>query len=570
MQLRKFIWCLLALAWCPQPALSDVTITGAKGDLADVLEGYLEAELENCPAPSVRPEAARRRYDQAVRKGLDAMGYFNAIYRITSPADDPCQLEVEVTPNARSRIDSWQITATEPGQLDATDVEWLDALTSDKSDFRPQRYETQKRQTLATLKDRGYIDAAFDTASVEVDAETNTAAIDWVLDSGPRYRVSAIDVEQDTLDDALFRNYLDLNPGDYLVAEKVVSSYENVIASNYFSRVRVTPLLEQRTDGTVPVRVTADRAPPWSVLGGFGFATDSGPRVRGEADARYLNRSGHRANFSALLSPVLGYTKAQYRWPYGDPKHQWYTLEASVNYEDTDTAKSDSLNLGLRRSTRLTRRWTQTTYTEYITEQFDVSAQEGHSQLLLLGTNFTFTSAIDTPRPRRGSYLSFDVRGAHSAIISDNDVLQVRASAKQILPFFGRSRLLFRGQAGATWQADFDDLPVSLRFFAGGDNSVRGYSLDELGPEDETGRVVGGERLLVGSVEFDVPVRENWSMALFTDVGSAFNATPEFTQSVGVGVRWYSPLGPVRVDLAHGLDDAAQTVRLHVSLGPDI
>jgi translocation and assembly module TamA len=130
-------------------------------------------------------------------------------------------------------------------------------------------------------------------------------------------------------------------------------------------------------------------------------------------------------------------------------------------------------------------------------------------------------------------------------------------------------RVLSRAAAGWTWRQKFSDLPPSIRFFAGGDNSVRGYDYESLGPE-RNGEVIGGERLLTGSVEFDVLLRERWSAALFTDAGSAFDDSPELSRSVGVGLRWYSPLGPLRLDLAHPLDDVERSFRIHVSLGPDL
>ena len=219
---------------------------------------------------------------------------------------------------------------------------------------------------------------------------------------------------------------------------------------------------------------------------------------------------------------------------------------------------------------RLTKRWTQTIYTDFQNERFDIADQEGRSQLLLFGTNLTFTSSISTPRPRTGQRLSVDLRGASSALLSDNDLIQIRLHAKQILPFLGTSRWILRSEFGATWRTDFSELPTSLRFFAGGDKSVRGYDLDELGPLDADGDVIGGDRLLSGSIEFDFPIRRNWSMALFSDAGSAFDDSPDFSYSVGLGVRWYSPLGPIRADLAHPLNHSDRTIRLHISIGPDI
>jgi translocation and assembly module TamA len=98
---------------------------------------------------------------------------------------------------------------------------------------------------------------------------------------------------------------------------------------------------------------------------------------------------------------------------------------------------------------------------------------------------------------------------------------------------------------------------------------VRGYDFESIGPERD-GEVIGGRRLVTGSVELDVLLRDKWSAALFADAGSAYDDSPDFSRSVGVGLRWYSPLGPLRLDLAHPLDDPNRSVRIHVSLGPDL
>ena len=117
------------------------------------------------------------------------------------------------------------------------------------------------------------------------------------------------------------------------------------------------------------------------------------------------------------------------------------------------------------------------------------------------------------------------------------------------------------------------NLPASVRFFAGGDVSVRGYEYKSLGPTDELGLVVGGTHLAVFSYEIDQLVRENWSVAAFVDAGNAFNDFDDvnFEVGVGVGVRWFSVVGPIRVDFAVPLaDDAPDDWRIHITLGPDL
>jgi len=110
-----------------------------------------------------------------------------------------------------------------------------------------------------------------------------------------------------------------------------------------------------------------------------------------------------------------------------------------------------------------------------------------------------------------------------------------------------------------------------LRFFAGGDQSVRGYDYQSLSPENSQGDKIGGQYLFAASVEYQYSFAERWRLAGFYDQGNTFNSlsTPSLKSAVGVGVRWVSPVGPLRLDLAHPLDGEGG-VRLHFSMGPEL
>ena len=130
--------------------------------------------------------------------------------------------------------------------------------------------------------------------------------------------------------------------------------------------------------------------------------------------------------------------------------------------------------------------------------------------------------------------------------------------------------MLVRGQVGLTAEREFAELPASVRFFAGGDNSVRGYDFEALGPADAVGNVIGGSSLATGSFEFEQPLHGRWSLAFFVDSGNAFEGSRIDAQTgAGIGGRWQSPLGPIRIDLAKALDGEREW-RVHVSLGPDL
>jgi len=165
------------------------------------------------------------------------------------------------------------------------------------------------------------------------------------------------------------------------------------------------------------------------------------------------------------------------------------------------------------------------------------------------------------------------LQGSYEFAISDLSFLQALMGIKWIQTLGERHRLIGRADGGTTLIADedFPSFPSSLRFYAGGDRSVRGYRRDSIGPEDDEGDNIGGKHLVVASIEYEYRILDNWAVAAFADVGDAFdNETPELRTGVGLGVRWFSPIGPVKVDLASGLDEPGDPIRLHLSVGPEL
>jgi translocation and assembly module TamA len=177
------------------------------------------------------------------------------------------------------------------------------------------------------------------------------------------------------------------------------------------------------------------------------------------------------------------------------------------------------------------------------------------------------------PRPLEGHRSNVQTRGAVEGIVSDTSFLQLYGNTKWVSGLWSGGRLLTRAEAGATLIDSLDSLPASVRYFAGGDTSVRGYAYNSLGPTDSLGGVVGGENLLVGSIEIDQKIAADWSMAVFVDSGNAYDAIADFDPAtgVGIGIRWFSPLGPIRFDVAVPLEsDAPDAYRIHITLGPDL
>ena len=165
-----------------------------------------------------------------------------------------------------------------------------------------------------------------------------------------------------------------------------------------------------------------------------------------------------------------------------------------------------------------------------------------------------------------------EVRGGLDQVLSSVSMLQVRGGADAVQGLMPKARVLVRGDVGYIFTSEFRRLPPTMRFFTGGDRSVRGFRYEGIGARDSLGNIIGGKALVVGSVEFDYQILPSWAIAVFTDAGSADEKLSfrNLEHSVGPGIRYLSPIGPIRLDVAFALSRPRSPMRLHISLGPDI
>jgi translocation and assembly module TamA len=193
------------------------------------------------------------------------------------------------------------------------------------------------------------------------------------------------------------------------------------------------------------------------------------------------------------------------------------------------------------------------------------------STLLMPGISYTYLKSDNKVDPHNGYRVQFDAQVAKEGLLSDTNLLHGNVMLKGLTTVAQNHRLLGRVQLGGNATNGYKSVPPSLRFFAGGDQSVRGYDYQTLSPENSDGDRIGGRYMVAGSVEYQYSIAEKWRLATFIDKGNSFNDLKfaDLKTGIGVGVRWVSPVGPIRLDLAHAMDDDGG-VRLHFSMGPEL
>jgi translocation and assembly module TamA len=294
-------------------------------------------------------------------------------------------------------------------------------------------------------------------------------------------------------------------------------------------------------------------------------------RVAACANNRYVNPRGHRFEGALSVSSVISSLAVDYVIPGDDPGRESFSVGARLAHEDNDSSVSDSATL-IARHTIESAGWTQSRFIELLHETSEVGEEDTVATLLMPGVTFDRVQADDLFKTRRGYRVFAEGRAAADALLSTTDLLSFSARVKGIYRFGEGGRVTGRTDLGTLFLANIDDLPASLRFFAGGDNSVRGYAWKSLGPKDADGDVRGGKHLLTGSLEYEHPVfGDDWWAGAFIDAGNAFDSSDfEVRYGYGGGARWYSPVGRLRLDLAFPDDREQDDWRIHFSLGADL
>ncbi|MCW8807702.1 MAG: autotransporter assembly complex protein TamA [Rhodanobacter sp.] len=544
-------------------------------------------ELSQYGHREISDAQARRLYERApeqVKVALEPYGYY----------------EATVTGDLRQVGKDWQVTLHvqpgEPVRIATVDLQ-LDQSASEIAPIHRAaqairrlkgrqlnhgEYEAARDALSAQLTANGFLDARLVTHRVEVSRAERRAAIKLAWQAGPRYRYGHIVFDGSQFRPGFLDRYLPFKSGDYFSQDQLLQLQQALNSADYFAVVNVLPDVDQAKDGVVDIGVQLAPAKQTIYTGGPFIGTDTGFGVRGGVERRWINRRGHKWKNELLLAQRLKMLSTLYSIPMPGPHQRSFNFGA--NYRDANTSTSQSRTLELvANESRQWRGWTRTLGVHALSGTFTVGkignepdntpgVDHGNSTLVFAEAALIRKRADNFAFVRRGWSLTLAARSTAGSALSDTRFSQITADAKWIRAFAGNNRLIVRGSAGMIWTGDFAALPPQLRFFAGGASSVRGYGFESIGPRNSYDRVIGGHNLLIGSTEVEHYFTRKWGVAAFVDAGNAFNGTDYRPKiGAGLGVRWLSPVGMIRVDLGAPIHDPQRHgIELHLVIGPDL
>ena len=351
---------------------------------------------------------------------------------------------------------------------------------------------------------------------------------------------------------------------------------------------------QAREEKKVPVIVTLNADRLNSAEMGAGFGSDTGVRLRGQYRRAIVNRRGHSFDANLELSQIRQSIDGHYNIPYNHPLNDYISLVGGYEREEREGVAQgmglmiESAVAGVDRVIKNPRgswqhafglrfrsdRITQDGLVDFsqIPEAFLVNKNE-QQQSLLFGYEVSRTTSDKRVNPSKGFKQTHKAEFGSETLLSDADMAIVNAGWRFIYSLGQNDNHQFvgRGDLGYIFAQDFSKVPYNLRYFAGGDQSIRGFDYKSLAAEQDGFRI-GGQALAVGSLEYNYQFKEGWRAAIFSDVGNAYDqdfSTPT-AYSVGLGVRWASSIGPIRIDVASGISDDSHPIRIHFFIGPQL
>lgn len=587
--MRRICRCLCLLPLLLLPVLSHAGVQLVVDGVDDQLKAAVTAgvSLSQYANRDVSEAQVQRLYDRAdaqVGTALQPYGYYEAhTTGKLEKADKGWRVTLHVEPGKPVLITSVEVklapeaSAIKPVKAAQRAIERLKGTRLDD-----EAYDSARDTLNGTLTANGYLDARITVRRVEVNRGEHSAAIHLAWDVGTRYRYGQVHFEGSQFHPGFLDRYVPFKSGDYFNQDQLLKFQQALNGADYFSVVNVMPETDTAKNGIVDVDVQLAPAKRTIYTSGLFIGTDTGVGIRGGMARRWVNRYGHKWTNDIVLAQRLKTLSSQYTIPLSGDNER--SLNFGANFRDANTVTSQSRTLELvANESEIWHNWVRTVGVHALTGTFDVGKtpnepestpgiEHGSSTLIYAEGSLTRKQADNLDFVRRGWSISLDARSTAGDLLSSARFSEITADAKWIRAFWRNNRLILRGSVGHVWTDDFAALPPQLRFFAGGDQSIRGYSFQSIGPQNSYGRVIGGNSLVIASATVEHYFTPRWGIATFLDAGNAFNGTNAHAKiGTGLGVRWRSPVGLIRVDLGTPINDAQRHgVELHLVIGPDL
>jgi translocation and assembly module TamA len=508
-----------------------------------------------------------------VTKALEPLGYYEPVAtyetHMTNAEKNNWQVNIKAVPGRAVRLSEVTISVEGAGKND----ERIEAELA-KNLLRPgQRldhgtYDSFKNNLMRAANSSGYLDAKWLQSELLIDKAERRAYITLQLETGARYYFGEISIEQNVIKADMMQRLVRMQSGDPYNVDLILQTQYVLDDTRYFSSAEVSSGEPDPLTYTVPIKITAkaNRKNSYAVAAGYG--TDTQARGTLTWDRRQVNRAGHSAKLELTGSAIGHEETLRYTVPVRDVALEKIEFSLSNKKEDLGDAIAFSKEF-TPSFTQVIGSWQRVLSVKFSDVKSVFPTQETKDFLIIPSISYSTMPGYILGQKQRRYSLYAELIGSPSSLGSGASFVQLLLQGERVFDLNEKWHLRLRGTVGASWlpTAEFTKLPVSVRFFAGGDNSVRGFALNELSPLDENGDSVGGRNLLVGTVEIERDLPKNLRLAMFYDIGNAIDKFgDELEDSAGIGLRWHISVASLGLDVAQPLSEKNRKPRLHLHL----
>lgn len=526
----------------------------------------------------------QRRIVSETRAALEPLGYYEPeVTYETVHEGDNWRVTIHVKPGRPVRLSEVSVTVTGPGGNERAIREVID-IQALKPGLRLNHgtYEQVKGALLRAAKNDGYLDARLTKNDLVIDRQERRANATIEVDTGKRYSYGTINVAQDVINDDSMRRLLRMKEGDPYTLDSLLRTQYVLDDSQYFATVNIETGTVDREALTVPVTVSAQPNRKHRFATSLGYGTDTEVRGKFTWDNRRVNRDGHRFKVELLGSSIIKELGARYVIPVMDVALEKLEFTGNLVEEEIGELESQRAEVGSG-LTQVMGRWQRVLFVRLSNETTTEGDGTSNTAFYVFpGISYSMLPSYIVGGKARPYRLYFELRGSPTTLGSDASFVQFRFQGERVFDFAQHWHLNLRAELGTTHiESDRDrdgdgdsdgddeilDLPASQRFFAGGDRSVRGFSLNELAPRDDiTKDTIGGKHLATGTLEVVRDLPRNFGVAAFYDIGNAFNdfADPQLEYSVGLGVRYSIAVASFGIDVAQPISESGRNPRFHL------
>ncbi|WGF88908.1 autotransporter assembly complex protein TamA [Marinivivus vitaminiproducens] len=552
----------------------------ADESLAGLLRSVASTERQIEQPPSTIT-VLRNRADTDVQTMLSALrseGYYDG--RVTQTVDEsaqPVRVVFDVEPGPLYRFAPVDIELAPADSLFRPPAPAEIGLETG-SPARSQPILDAESDLVRRAQAGGFALAQIGDRTAMVQRSTQEMDLTLRLDTGQPAKFGSVTFEGMTdVNEDFLQSRVTWQPGDPYDPEEVTEFRRKLLDTNLFTAVQIIPAETLTEQGELPFRIRVTERLHRSVGAGVRYRSDEGPGANVFWENRNLFGNGERFRVEVDGSPISQMVAGSYREPFFWREDQSLLLDAGLRNEDTDAYSSTSITVAGAIERELAENMFLTAGPRYRLASIEEKTGEeddSYFNLLSFPVNFRWDTSDDLFDPTRGGRL--DIMTQPYASLTDNAAFwRNQASYARYYQISSSPWFVLAGRvmAGTIDGADVENVPADERYYAGGGGSIRGYAFQAVGPQDD-GDPEGGLSLLTGSLELRNRFTDTIGGALFVDGGTAYSDSmfqggdePRF--GAGFGVRYITPIGPLRADLAFPVNgrDNDDAFQFYVSLG---